>query len=170
MCDVRLFRSAWLDFQTAEMIWERPQYDEMILNHAAYHLQQAVEKVLKGALECVGATVPNTHRITKLIHMVANHGANLIITEWLDDHSEMLSEWEAESRYNMDFLVERRKLERAIKEIQVFMEVNGIKEGLRPELLDPSKREKLLQCLPKAKRDCSDFELNCYYIMFKKKL
>ncbi|MGN0292536.1 MAG: hypothetical protein ACI4D3_00870 [Lachnospiraceae bacterium] len=42
--------------------------------------------------------------------MVMNHGANLIITDWIDDHSEMLSEWEAETRYNMDFLVEKRKL------------------------------------------------------------
>ena len=24
--------------------------------------------------------------------------------------------------------------------------------------------------MPKEKRDCSDFELNCYYIMFKKKM
>ena len=57
MCDVRLFRSAWMDFQTAQMIWERPYNDEMILNNAAYHLQQAVEKVIKGALECAGITV-----------------------------------------------------------------------------------------------------------------
>ena len=121
MCDVRLFRSAWMDFQTAQMIWERPYNDEMILNNAAYHLQQAVEKVIKGALECAGITVPNTHKITKLIQMVSNHGANLVITEWL-------------------------------------------------ELLDGSKKEKLRQCLPESKRDCSDFELNCYYLMFKKKL
>ena len=54
MCDVRLFRSARLDFETAKNLWETPWDDEMILNNAAYHLQQAVEKVLKGALECVG--------------------------------------------------------------------------------------------------------------------
>lgn len=170
MCDVRLFRSAWMDFQTAQMIWEQPCNDEMILNNAAYHLQQTVEKVIKGALECAGITVPNTHKITKLIQMVSNHGANLVITEWLDDHSEMLSEWEAETRYNMDFLVEKRKLERAVREIQIFLTANGIQKDLRPELADQEQREKLLQCLPEAKRECSDFELNCYYIMFKKKL
>lgn len=170
MCDVRLFRSAWMDFQTAQMIWERPYNDEMILNNAAYHLQQAVEKVLKGALECVGITVPNTHKITKLVAMVMNHGANLIITDWIDDHSEMLSEWEAETRYNMDFLVEKRKLDRAIKEIERFLEINGIQTELRNELQDDSRKETLLNCLPEEKRHCSDFELNCYYIMFKKKL
>ena len=170
MCDVRLFRSARMDYETAEMLWKTSWEDEMILNNAAYHLQQAVEKVLKGALECVGVTVPNTHKITKLVSMVINNGANLVITEWIDDHSEMLSEWEVESRYNMDFLVERRKLDRAMEEIQNFFRKNGIQKELREELLDGSRKEKLLSCLPEARRVCSDFELNCYYIMFQKKL
>ena len=82
----------------------------MILNNAAYHLQQAVEKILKAALECVGVTVPNTHKITRLLSMITANGAGLVITDWIDDHSEMLSEWEAETRYNMDFIVEKRKL------------------------------------------------------------
>lgn len=160
-----------MDFKTAQMIWEHPWNDELILNHAAYHLQQTVEKVLKGALECAGVTVPNTHKITKLVAMISNHGANLVITEWLDDHSEMLSEWEAETRYNMDFLVERRKLERAMQEIREFLCQNGIQEELRLELRDQSRREKLLMCLPREQqRSSSDFELNCYYLMFQKKL
>jgi len=46
-----------MDYRTAEMVWRAQMNDEMILNNAAYHLQQAVEKVLKGALECVGVTV-----------------------------------------------------------------------------------------------------------------
>lgn len=170
MCDIRLFRSALMDFQTAKMIWEKPYNDEMILNNAAYHLQQTVEKVLKGALECVGVTVPNTHKITKLVNMISNNGANLVVTDWIDDHSEMLSEWEAESRYNMDFLVEKRKLDKAMKEIEIFLTANGIQHELREELLDTAKKAKLISCLPENKRNCSDFELNCYYIMFKHKV
>lgn len=170
MCDVRLFRSARMDLETAKTLWSMSWDDEMILNNAAYHLQQAVEKVLKGALECVGITVPNTHKITKLLSMVFNHGVNLVITDWIDDHSEMLSEWEAESRYNMDFLVEKRKLDRAVKEIQIFFEINGIQKELRKELQEEAVKKRLLACLPEDKRACSDFELNCYYIMFQKKL
>ncbi len=170
MCDIRLFRSAQMDYEAAAMIWKNPYNDEMILNIAAYHLQQTVEKTLKGALECAGVTVPNTHRISKLIKMIFDHGANLAITDWIDDHSEMLSEWEAQTRYNMDFLVEKRKLDTAIKEIQNFLHINGIQDGLRKELLNPAAKEQLLECLPKSKRDCSDFELNCYYLMFKRKI
>ena len=170
MCDIRLFRSALMDYETAVMIWRNPYNDEMILNNAAYHLQQAVEKVLKGALECVGVTVPNTHKISKLVKMISDNGANLVITDWIDDHSEMLGEWEAQTRYDMDFLVEKRKLDTAIKEIQKFLAVNGIQNELREELLDSEKRQNLLRCLPEDKRECSAFELNCYYIMFRKKL
>lgn len=157
-----------MDYETAAMIWRNPYPDEMILNNAAYHLQQAVEKVLIGALECVGVTVPNTHRISKLMKMVSDNGANLILTDWIDDHSEMLSEWEAHTRYDMDFLVEKRKLDAAMEEIKNFFEINGIKDELRKELQDSSMKERLLECLPEHKRACSNFELNCYYIMFKK--
>ena len=170
MCDVRLFRSARMDLVTAKTLWKTTWDDEMMLNNAAYHLQQAVEKVLKGALECIGVTVPNTHKITKLLSMITNHGANLVMTEWIDDHSEMLSEWEAETRYNMDFIVEKRKLDKAIEEIDLFFHINGIQKELREELQDEAVREKLLSFLPESRRGCSDFELNCYYIMFRKKL
>lgn len=170
MCDIRLFRSAKADYETAVMIWKNSYNDEMILNNAAYHLQQAVEKTLKGALECVGVTVPNTHKISKLVKMISDNGANLRITEWIDDHSEMLSEWEAQSRYDMDFLVEQRKLDAALRGVKEFLDANGIQEELRRELLDLAAREKLLKCLPEDQRECSDLELNCYYIMFKKKI
>ena len=170
MCDVRLFKSAYLDYQAALTLYKTPFPDEMFLNIAAYHLQQCVEKTLKGALECVGVTVPNTHRIPKLLQMVIHNGANVKVTEWVDDHAEMLSEWEAQSRYNMDFTVEKRKIDRAILETGIFLKQNGIDEALRLELCSQEVREKLLSFLPQNKQQCSDFELNCYYIMFEKLL
>ena len=30
--------------------------------------------------------------------MITDHGANLILTDWIDDHAEMLSAWETEAR------------------------------------------------------------------------
>ena len=92
MCDIRLFRSARLDYETAKKLWETPWEDEMILNNAAYHLQQAVEKILKAALECVGVTVPNTHKITRLLSMITANGAGLVITDWIDDQSKSSSD------------------------------------------------------------------------------
>ena len=82
----------------------------------------------------------------------------------------LLEEWEAQSRYDMDFLVEKRKLDAAVREVKAFLDVNGIHKELRNELQDSAVKKRLLKCLPENKRDCSDFELNCYYIMFKKKI
>ena len=73
-------------------------------------------------------------------------------------------------RYNIDFVVEKRKLDKEIKEIGKFLQINGISEKLREELQYGKVREKLLSFLPAGKRECSDFELNCYYIMFAKRL
>ena len=76
----------------------------------------------------------NTHRISKLLQMVIQNGANLVVTQWLDDHAEMLSEWGAESRYHMDFIVEKRKTDCAIVQIENFLNQNGIRQQLREEL------------------------------------
>ena len=94
----------------------------------------------------------------------------MVQTFKLQNGSEMLSEWEAETRYNMDFVVEKRKLDRAIVEVKNFLIHNGIQEELRDELCDNEVKERLLQCIPEERRNCSDFELNCYYLMFKKKV
>ena len=166
MCDVRLFHSAWIDLQTAEMTRDMAVDDELFLNTSAYHLQQAVEKLLKGALECNGVAVSNTDNISKLVQMVFHNGAHLVITPWIDDHSEMLSEWESESRYNLDFLVEKRKLEKALEEVACLFEVNGITPELRKELQDPAVKAMLLRRLPVSKRNAGEFELNAYYLMF----
>lgn len=48
--------------------------------------------------------------------------------------------------------------------------MNGIRDELRNELADEAVKEKLLLCIPEDKRNCSDFELNCYYMMFKRKI
>lgn len=168
MCDIRLFKSAFLDYQAALTLYQTPFPDEMFLNIAAYHLQQCMKKTIKGALECVGVAVPNTHRIAKLLNMVHDNGVNLTITGWIDDHAEMLSEWESESRYNMDFIVEKRKIDTAIKEVSIFLKQNGIDEALREELQDANIKAALLSHLPEHLRSCNDFELNCYYIMFAK--
>ncbi len=45
MCDVRLFKSAYLDYQAALTLYKTPFPDEMFLNIAAYHLQQCGKNI-----------------------------------------------------------------------------------------------------------------------------
>ena len=170
MCDIRLFRSAYSEYKLAVSIFKLPDNDEMFLNSIAYHLQQSVKKVLKAFLECKGVTVPNTHDIYKLVRMSHDNGSNVCLTSWIDEKADTITRWEMDTRYNMDYYVEEEKIREGIKEIGAFFEMNGIKETLRTELSDETVKEKLRSFFPKNFQPASDFEWNCYYQIYRKKM
>lgn len=170
MCDIRLFRRAYLDYRVAENLLKVPENDEAYMNTVAYHLQQAVEKTLKAFLECVGVTVPNTHDIDRLVRMSENNGSRVVITEWVEDKADMLTRWETDIQYDMDYCVEKEKVLKGLKEVKHFLEVNGLKDELREELQDPAVKEKLISLFPKMYRPASDFEWNCMYQVFRRKI
>ena len=170
MCDIRLFRRAYLDYRVAENLLKVPENDEAYMNTVAYHLQQAVEKTLKAFLECAGVTVPNTHDIDRLVRMSGNNGSRAVITEWVEDKADMLTRWETDTRYDMDYCVEKEKVLKGLKEVKHFLEINGLKDELREELQDPAVREKLVSLFPKTYRPASDFEWNCMYQVFRRKM
>lgn len=58
-----------------------------------------------------------------------------------------------------------------IRKIVLFgSSLNGISDKLREELQEEDTRKKIMSFLPEDKRQCSEFDLNCYYIMFAKRL
>lgn len=170
MCDIRLFKSAYTDFELAKEIYQIPRNDEAFLNGIAYHLQQSVEKLLKAFLECKGVTVPNTHDIYKLVRMSRNNGSNIILTKWLEDRADTLTRWEMDTRYNMDYSVESERVMEGIEEIGRLFEENGIQYELRQELQNPETKDKLASFFPKAFVPADDFEWNCYYQIYRKQL
>ena len=170
MCDIRLFRSAYSDYKLAASIYKLPDNDELFLNSIAYHLQQSVEKLLKAFLECKGVTVPNTHDIYKLVRMSKDNGSNVIVTQWIEDKADTITRWETDTRYNMDYYVEADKIQEGILEIGKFFSENGIQEDLRKEFVDASIQEKLKSFFPKNFLPASDFEWNCFYQIYRKKL
>ncbi|MCD7744439.1 MAG: HEPN domain-containing protein [Lachnospiraceae bacterium] len=170
MCDIRLFRRAWLDFKSAENLLAVPVNDEAYINNVAYHLQQAVEKTLKAFLECVGVTVPNTHDIDKLVRMSGNNGSCAIVTQWIEEKADMLTRWETDTRCDIDYCVERNKAVEGFEEIRAFLDVNGLKEELRDELKMDEQKNRLREFFPKNFEPGSDFEWNCFYQIYRKKL
>lgn len=169
MCDVRLFRRAFLDYRAAGNLLKVPENDEAYMNAVAYHLQQAVEKALKAFLECVGVTVPNTHDIDKLVRMSKNNGSCAVLTDWIVEKADMLTRWETDTRYDVDYCVEERKVRAGLEEIGKFLELNGLKEDLREELQEPGAKENLALCFPGKYRPDSDFEWNCMFQVFRKR-
>lgn len=170
MCDIRLFRSAYTDFELAREIYRIPRNDEAFLNGVAYHLQQSVEKLLKAFLECKGVTVPNTHDIYKLVRMSRDNGSNVLLTQWIEERADTLTRWEMDTRYNMDYSVEAEKVKEGISEIQHFFEVNEIKEELCPKLQDEKVKERLRSFFPRNFSPTDNFEWNCYYQIYRKKI
>lgn len=169
MCDIRYFKSAYHCYDVAANLMRFYKSDEMYLNDVAYNLQQCVEKSLKAFLECKGVTVPQTHSIRKLIAMSRNHGSAVVITDWIEQNQFELETWESDTRYNFDICLEAERIETGLREVKEFLDSNHMGYLLNPDITE-EKKSHLRKLFPKALVIRDDFEWNCYYNIFKKKL
>lgn len=169
MCSINYFKLAYHNWDTARVLYDSAMNDELFISDISYNLQQCVEKTLKAFLEIKGVTVPNTHRITKLIKMSKDNGSEVVITDWIIQNKEMLENWEATSRYELEFYTEIQEVKEALDEIKDFLNLNGLTYKKDIELTEEME-EKLRKLLPKNLEIKDDFELNCYYHVFKKQI
>lgn len=169
MCDIRYFKSAYHCYDVAMNLMRFYKNDEMYLNDVAYNLQQCVEKVLNAFLECKGVTVPQTHSIHRLVAMSKNNGSVVIITDWIEQNQYEIETWESDTRYNFDMCLEAERIKTGLQEIKKFLDVNYLCYTLNPELTE-EKKERLKKFLPKNLVIQDDFEWNCYYNIFKKRM
>lgn len=108
-------------FELASGIYQYLVNDELYFNDVAYHLQQAVEMAMKYSLEMNGVEYPKTHDIDQLISIANRNNVTIPLTDYIDDHAGTLSVWEARTRYVMDLRVEKRKIEKALPEIDKYL-------------------------------------------------
>lgn len=80
------------------LLAEKEFPDEYAITAAAYHMQQAIEKILKGLILIYGETPEFTHNIAKLQVRLSKLGMEL--PEELEDISDTLTLWEANLRYD----------------------------------------------------------------------
>ena len=78
---------------------------------AAYHIQQAIEKLLKAMILLNGEQPAFTHNISKLVAHCEKLGVAL--PEPLDDIAEALTLWKVEIRYDPSFPISPKKYEKA---------------------------------------------------------
>lgn len=85
--------------------------DEFAVRTALYHLQQAVEKLLKAVIIYNGEHPAFTHDIGKL----ADHCKALgeVFSDNLDDISDSLTLWESKSRYDPYISFSKKKYDKA---------------------------------------------------------
>lgn len=117
MSDRTLFDKAVTNYNTALILKRFMGEDEAQLNAAAYHLQQSVELALKYLLEMYGVEYPKTHDVDQLIRLAVENGVELHLPEYIEEHAEMFSQWESKTRYIIGYLVEEKKIVKAIQAI-----------------------------------------------------
>lgn len=127
MSDQTLFDKAVSNYNTALILQRYMGEDEAQLNAAAYHLQQSVELAVKYLLEMSGVEYPKTHDIEQLIRLARENKVELYLPEYIDDHAEMFSQWEAKTRYIIGYLVEEKKVVKATEAIDEWF--RGLSEG-----------------------------------------
>lgn len=116
-----LFGKAAANYKSARLLLQHADGDEEQLNFAGYHLSQAVELAMKYLLEQDGVEYPKTHDIDQLIRIASENGVDLHLSEYIEDHAEMLSAWEAKARYIVGYAIESKKLDRALKEVDKYL-------------------------------------------------
>ncbi|WP_296010046.1 HEPN domain-containing protein [uncultured Adlercreutzia sp.] len=131
-----LYDKAASNLRNAQLVLAHMDDDDAQLNFIGYHLQQATELVLKYLLEQSGVEYPKTHDIDQLIRLAEQADVDLRLPEYLDDHAEMISQWEAKSRYVIGYSIERRKVERAMEAIDAYLADIAVRESASIEERD----------------------------------
>lgn len=79
-----------------------------IKNIAAYHLQQAAEKLIKYQIYQVLKSTDNhrmyTHDLSRLLDYAEAEGLTLIVPDYIRNHVNQITDWEAGSRYDFSFV------------------------------------------------------------------
>ena len=87
-----------------------------IKNIAAYHLQQAAEKLIKLQIYKSVAEVNNsqmyTHNLDRLILYAESLELTIDVPIYIREHSVQISDWEAGSRYDVGFSIRIDTLEK----------------------------------------------------------
>ncbi len=77
-------------------------------NIAAYHLQQAAEKLIKYQIYKGIALTDNrrmyTHDLSRLLDYAEAESLDLIVPDYIRSHANRITEWEAGSRYDFSFV------------------------------------------------------------------
>lgn len=98
-----------------------------IKNIAAYHLQQAAEKLIKIQIYCKCISYDNhklyAHNIEKLIIYADSLAIGAVVPKYVRDNSLIITDWEAGSRYDVGFSIRIDTLKKCSNEIQKWYEI-----------------------------------------------
>ena len=105
-----------------------------IKNIAAYHIQQAMEKLIKIQVYRKSNDYDNhklfNHNIEKLILYAETLDIDLYVPKYVRDNSLVITDWEAGSRYDVGFSIRIDTLKKAFNEAECWYN-KLYEEGIR---------------------------------------
>lgn len=107
----KLFEKAMRDYEVALDMEKKYFEDEDYADQTCYHLQQAHEKALKFLSEINGVAPQRVHNITRLLQDLDS--AAIEYPAEIAAVADMLTSWEANSRYNDDFIATKGQIQLA---------------------------------------------------------
>lgn len=103
---------------------KNPRFAKYLRGQAAYHLQQASEKLIKMQLYKSGAVLDHAkiykHSIGSLITYAEDLGIYIDVPALIRKNDELLSSWEAEGRYDVHVVVRTDTLEKYFRVISAW--------------------------------------------------
>ena len=118
--EIDLLQRAGADLGTAKLILESDLPDPLYLDIAAYHLQQALEKIMKHIININGKKFPFVHEIDVLYNTMETYG--LDPPAWIAEHEDTLTKYATVTRYTRNIVASRRKLTELLPLVEDYLE------------------------------------------------
>ena len=100
--------------------------NKYLKSNAAYHVQQATEKMIKIQIYQSGKTYQNhavyTHNLVQLAQYAESIGVILNMPRYIADNLVLITSWEVRGRYDMHLSVRRDRLKRCLEVIEMWYE------------------------------------------------
>lgn len=81
-----------------------------------------------------GIDFPKVHSINRLVSVFEQNGLFDLIPEYIDDNSDMITNWESQTRYILNYQIARRKIVKAFPEIEKL--IKDVEEMYKYEIID----------------------------------
>lgn len=105
---------AKVNLKTANCVLEKKTDDELMLNVAAYHLQQATELAIKHILETNSIKYPKTHDISDLLDLVPD---DVNYFDDIYDLADTITVMESKTRYLKNYLSSEKKVMKVLDSV-----------------------------------------------------
>ncbi|MBQ6495658.1 MAG: HEPN domain-containing protein [Firmicutes bacterium] len=106
------FRLAENDLKVARLILESAN-DELMQNSAAYNVEQAVEKLMKGLIVKGGGIAGISHNIIELSKDMDELGIDY--PRWINEKDDDITSWATTIRYNANFKADHDDIKQVIE-------------------------------------------------------